>query len=327
MAGTISGFYLRQTRDLWLCGEPEGWAEIMTGKGPWSHEVFTETVWSHEIDAGISISGQRQGTFEFDFAGYPSALTDWDEGDSPSAFDFDELLRATRVRVNVMNAFALALHSAFVSVERHGAEPFSLTHTDLYHRHPSGNGIGGNAILGLPNTPEDKWRAGGAVSAAVMDKAADLLNQVLQHEAPGTLDLIVLVNQALVAHTKHDFAGSIIAFWTVCEALQNQLWKSYYEQQIAAAGGTVSKKRREKLNGRDFTASIVSEILGLAGVLPAPLHASLDENRILRNKWLHGGKIPTYIDSGKCGETVKEMLRLTLGIDLPLALSIGASGL
>lgn len=49
----------------------------------------------------------------------------------------------------------------------------------------------------------------------------------------------------------------------------------------------LNSKRRDKLRGRDFTASVILEILELAGELPHELFSKVDSIRKARNDWLH----------------------------------------
>jgi hypothetical protein len=51
--------------------------------------------------------------------------------------------------------------------------------------------------------------------------------------------------------------------------------------------GRVNSKRKEKLSGRDFTASVISEVLELNGLITHELFLGIDKVRRARNAWLH----------------------------------------
>ena len=70
--------------------------------------------------------------------------------------------------------------------------------------------------------------------------------------------------------------------WAIVEALIHKRWTSH----IAGAPG-MNSDRRQKLTGRDYTASVKIEMLALAGRLTSEEYANAEVVRKARNKWMH----------------------------------------
>ena len=87
----------------------------------------------------------------------------------------------------------------------------------------------------------------------------------------------------------------------------NQIWRSHLddaETRFSSSAGDPNEKfinftRMQKLTGRDFTASIVSEILSLNGLLPFEQYKLTVNVRQTRNDWLHKLSSINRVDSAK----------------------------
>jgi hypothetical protein len=78
--------------------------------------------------------------------------------------------------------------------------------------------------------------------------------------------------RAVSSFNKHDFNTSLVLCWFLLEQELNSRY-SHYLQSAASNGHTISSDRKKFLEGRDFTASIISNILELNGyVTPAGAH-------------------------------------------------------
>jgi Domain of unknown function (DUF4145) len=89
----------------------------------------------------------------------------------------------------------------------------------------------------------------------------------------------------------------------------------------------VSSDRRSKLTGgRDFTASVISEFLSLADVIPFDLFQMLSKVRKVRNDWMHELRPVTRSDANEAVQLAQRMLNFVdrLGIDIvPVGRIIG----
>jgi hypothetical protein len=84
------------------------------------------------------------------------------------------------------------------------------------------------------------------------------------------------------------FDQALMLAWAAAEALLAELWARYAEDAAQAAGHTLNSNRRRKLTGREFTSSVVSENLALAGIIDQELYDEIARVRAARNRWAHG---------------------------------------
>jgi hypothetical protein len=71
---------------------------------------------------------------------------------------------------------------------------------------------------------------------------------------------------------------------------------------------SISSDRRKKLLGRDYTASVMVEMLDLHGKLSGPLYKNLETARKARNNWAHDMDAPSISDVSACQQAIKELL-------------------
>ena len=76
--------------------------------------------------------------------------------------------------------------------------------------------------------------------------------------------------------------------------------------------------RKEKLTGRDFTASIISEGLSLAGILPFEQYKQFSRVRKKRNAWLHDLHAIDQLDAAEAIVLAQFMLRSTGVFDVEI---------
>lgn len=100
---------------------------------------------------------------------------------------------------------------------------------------------------------------------------------------------LALFQQSSYQYRVHQFPSAHLIAWSLSEQVLNAMWKEY--QREASEGSdartVISKKRRELLNGRDFTASIITQALSLAGRLSDERLSKLDQARRDRNAFAH----------------------------------------
>lgn len=320
--GTRSAFLLPGPD--WLVEPPS--VEIFSRK-TFTPEEFLQELDSWDLSCGVRISALRGALFVFDFTNYP-------DGRSPASSNandyFDELIRSTQSRVRLINAFSLCLHSSRISEENLETDGFRIDHFDLLHltndEQPS---LSGPGISRIPTTPGlgftvDFYR-GGVVPESSIQYACDLLNFITSHDFSKALDLVVLMNDALASFKAHDFSGALITAWTVCETLIENRWKEYVAEQCQS-GAPLTSARKKLLFGRDYTISIITQILELSHSLDPDMLALLDRVRKRRNEWMHSIKAPTYLEAADSINAATILLSQTLGRDIPIGRSIGASG-
>ena len=314
--GTKSAFTFPER--FWLVEEPPHTQTFFQ-----LSEVFAE-VGAWETRPGLRIAACKGGAFVFDFAKIQGALA---ENDPTGSLHFSRLIGATQERVKLINSFALCLHSARIEKEEFASDGYRIDHRSLFHLNNDdvSSGLGGPGLMTLQPVPglgfaRDPYRMG-AVPKASISAACELLDHLMASTFKKALELTVLINDSLASLKNHDFASSLITSWTVCETLLQHHWTQYF----TTTGTSKNSARRQKLLGRDFTASVVSEILELAGVLDGEILHKLDTARRARNSWMHSIKPPSYEDSIAALELSSEMLGNVVGRRVRVAPSVFAA--
>lgn len=139
--------------------------------------------------------------------------------------------------------------------------------------------------------------------------------------ADGDLTGIRLVEGAFMAANRRyekRFGESITLGWTVCEQLVSITWNRMLDDTRVANAERMSKERRSKLLGRDYTASVKSEMLELSGRLSHDLFRKLEIARKARNRWAHEMRPPPEREVQVCLSAVEQLMPSVLGIQLRL---------
>jgi hypothetical protein len=71
-----------------------------------------------------------------------------------------------------------------------------------------------------------------------------------------------------------------------------------------------------------MTASVVTEILSLLGMIDKPLYDDLSHARKARNDWIHGLRHPKPEDAMVAHRAASQMLRAIHGVDLRTHLTL-----
>jgi hypothetical protein len=115
------------------------------------------------------------------------------------------------------------------------------------------------------------------------------------------------------------FGESVVIGWTVCEQLISIAWRRVLDTKKTSDGlGTMSGKRIDKLTGRDYTASVMTEFLQLNGTISNEVYAWLETARKARNAWAHTMKTPSESDVHACLSAAQRLFKQLLDIDLRL---------
>jgi hypothetical protein len=113
----------------------------------------------------------------------------------------------------------------------------------------------------------------------------------------------------------------------VTENLLQKLWGRYIEENRrreinGEEVSFVNKDRKETLeDGRNFSASVISEVLSLNDHLPFHIYKALTKTRKARNDWIHGLKSVSRESALTSVKVVEQMLDLVEDIALEAALT------
>jgi hypothetical protein len=97
----------------------------------------------------------------------------------------------------------------------------------------------------------------------------------------------------MVSLQDHDYPRSLITAWTIIERLLDLKWSEYMKghRKVTIEGEEISfinSDRLKKLEGRDYTASVRTEVLSLLGILSFEVYKDMENIRKVRNGWMDG---------------------------------------
>ena len=136
----------------------------------------------------------------------------------------------------------------------------------------------------------------------------------------GYVELLSLAQLASHQYRSHQFSSAHITAWCLAESMLQWLWRSY---QDSSAHTKINRARKDMLNGRDYSASSVSQILSLAGILDDDLLNELDTARRARNAFAHSLSGISPDQAGKAIRCAGSMISKVIGMPVHTQLSYG----
>ena len=158
-----------------------------------------------------------------------------------------------------------------------------------------------------------------------------LLEQEVVNHSLMSLDRILLENDVHLIHMIDSLYGAARSFsgrrsgeatvvaWAVCEQLLSSAWNSLLSDNKDE--GRMPGKRRKKLGGLDYTASVKIEILEMNDRVDNVLYDRLEVARKARNDWAHKMREP---ESWEVYETIwaaQDLLLKIMGVRIQLSLT------
>ena len=126
------------------------------------------------------------------------------------------------------------------------------------------------------------------VTAGAISEMADTYFKVVA--AHGAIKAYAGIARAVSAYKITNYETSLVFSWFLIEELLNMQWDDYLKKKSKESNGKfqrINKGRRDLLNGRDYTASVRSNILELAGCLEFELFSDINTIRKRRNQIVH----------------------------------------
>ena len=268
------GFMLDYAYPMWVSSRPTEDADMRSGmqKSHW------DVVRSEQISAGIEMVIYRCAIVRINV-----------HGDPPRGKE--EAYRRGATYLRYMNCFSFCMNNGLEAVANMRMNFVWVGQTQLYrwisddlvpNYGPSG---------GIPDLDPTQALVG-TISNEVVDYAVTIFRKLVEG---GSLSIEVgaILNQAGASLSNGDRSSAVVQAWTASEVLLNKVWRDYHVERIReTTGGEPTISRLEKLTGRDYTASVISEILVLAGAVPDDLKIRLDAARQARNSWAHSTTDP-----------------------------------
>ena len=309
----VGGFYIWPPS--WIVERPQ-----QPNTGPIS-DTLTREVFSFEFDCGIKLKASAQGYFVFDFAECTHAsmagrvTADWK----------DRLF----FRMRFMNLYLVCIYTALtrlekVNVEKHHVDRTAYFAARSFDLNPYNASCDERQHHKLE---QDNQRQSHlphfltVYSENVLTAASAQTNKTFNESGNDSVVISDILLQAFKLDEDDHFETSHIVAWTITERCLNQLWSTYIEGRNDAFSANLSRRfinseRKNTLNGRDFSASVVSEILSLAGVIDFDTYRALNRVRRDRNAWLHQMKLIDRVKSVASLNLATTMLRASGLIDV-----------
>lgn len=167
------------------------------------------------------------------------------------------------------------------------------------------------------------------ISQNAIAHASNLFLQVVAK--PGTEKQLASFAKSLAEYKVGNYETSIVLAWFITEAAISSLWRSHLEARNLDIDGDrrrINRDRKDFLTGRDFSASVVLNMLELAGVIDYALFEEIDTVRGYRNKIVHAHKfVPGATEAQLAMKTAREMIYRLWGIRFASNTGYSVSGL
>ena len=224
-------------------------------------------------------------------------------------------------RIQYMNAWLAAYMSAMSTIEKFGiitpapADP---------HNHLKAEIEGGLWVAYPVDSPA---KVGPAyltpVSPELFDHILELLQAAEKRLGSNFSTTLALFHQSSYQYRMHQFASAHLTAWTITEQVISIIWRDYQSSVSSGPQATtnMSKARRDILNGRDFTASVITQVLSLARKVSDEQLSKLDRARRDRNNFAHS-LVPISGEAAQNAlQIASEMLSGVIGVRIAPQLS------
>lgn len=334
---TIGGYF--RIPAVWIGERPD--ATLVRTLNPTIHH---ETVLRRNLRCGLKARVQRDGLFVFDFADWPRApqvvlpgfrrIVDGATKVPKAHIEAERKAGAYIVfRSKIMNAHQACLTTAEAVVKHRGAMMGYPIDSRSMHQHwsfeaPQGYAhnieypyaLASNVLNGLYQIQNSKPAGRRLIEIEVVDYSLKLLDDILLLNEDPIVDLVEAFYVAAIRAREARLGEALTLAWTACEQLVSRQW-SLLLDEIGADRGTeirMNKDRRKKLTGRDYSASVMTEILESHRKIDFELYELLNRARKARNDWSHFLKQPSSGDVWSCMKALKLLFQNTMGLNFAL---------
>jgi hypothetical protein len=334
---TFTAFY--PSRPFWAVSKVNFQAPKVEG---WFHEQMVQEVYASE-GQGYALRVCRDGRILLRV----DSLERVQESAEPSPIE--DTVRRWGEYLDLLNAFYLLLDSAVLEVDH--LSYFNLdeiTRRDAFRVTYEGGRLMGENIASesiasvfqdarysssyRPEVPieyDPRIMMRHVVSFDAIDKAASLFTRVMSRR--GTEKPLASFAKSLAEYKVGNYATSIVLAWFITEASLSALWRTHLEslnRDTKQGRRRLNRERRDFLTGRDFTTSIVSNMLELAEILSPSEFEDIDSVRGYRNKVVHSLAFsPGAAEAQLALKTAQQMIRRLWDISFTPNLGYSVSGL
>ncbi len=270
--------------------------------------------------------------------------------DSNSDFDLNRDVNIWGEYLDFLNSFYLLLDSAMIQIDRFAyfmlheitnGDAFRVTYKDGKW---SGENIATESIAS--KFQEVRWAKNYNSNTSIKSQGMMSRRHVVSLEViwracedfakvvagPGSQKDISKFAKSISEFKVGNYETSIVLSWFIIEAAIFRVWLEHLDGlncEFAGGEKRINKDRKNLLIGRDFSASIVSNILELTDVIDFKFFKNIDAVRKLRNDIAHSleSEKPTADQARLAMETAQTMIEKTWGISIAVNYSYSISGL
>lgn len=315
-------------------------------------KVHHEVVLRKKLVCGIDVQVYRDGRFMFDFSNWPVApiitIPGYRKPNSNTPYQIpiehtnkeNEAEDYAIIRAQAMNVHQVCLTTSEYIVKRRSAMmayPVTAWNTqkaisfDVPPTYSSNvediHSLAQNVINNSYRISRKKPLPRRVIEIEVVEHSFNLFDNILAAQDSGLIQIIEAAFLSACRMQEKRNGEAITLAWGACEQLISQLWKEMIEPSVTHSKSTkkLTKNRRDKLTGRDYTASVIIEMLELNGRISSDIYKLLEDARKARNKWTHEMQVPNQNDVNSCMQAIQKLLLEFKGIKihLPIVLQGG----
>lgn len=315
---SLGAFALLIQRPTWICGKPD--------------ETQRKSVAWRGVGLGrVSLVALRDGTviFQFDKApqysggAVPPCVLGEDRRVPADVITADEArINLAYRRFEYMNALLLALYSGISTIQKRGTQVQEPMHpTNYFGAREEAQGwsvfMDDGRKIEYPRERSDN------VESDTLDHALEIMRKFEEAIGENAVGLMSLVYTACHQYSLHQFSSAHVMAWTSIEATLKAMWKRLQSEIDLDRGGhtTLNNRRRKLLAGRDYTASVVAQILSINRKIDDKTLERLTDARRRRNDFVHSLAPVDLTDAGKAIRLATDMMGNLAGIRITSQLS------
>ena len=330
---------------IWIGKRPPD--ATVTSLGP---EVHNSEVVARQLQAGLEVRALRDGTFLFDFASWDLApqivipgyripfpgLPHRPPVETEDASSESERYAVLRAQAMNVHQSCLATSEWLLMGTSHGVG-LPLTAEDTLKgmnfmdcsQYDSGAHNMRSVYRNIWNQSisvevKDAWHRR-TLDVDVVHHSLDTLDEILTVGDPANLiQMVEAVYLASCRYTEGRFGEAIILAWATCEQLLAKIWDRFMRD--IQSSGRMTKKRRSRLEGRDYTVAVRAEMLELGAGFDYELYRQVELARKARNDWTHEMKVPSTAQLHSVMRAAEALFEEVYGIRLRFPLNAGSPG-
>lgn len=307
------------------------------------HRVVTE----RKLLCGINSRVLLDGTFLFDFSSWPEAPQIEIPGyrlpvdrKGIQRTDFAQMKAETYavVRARVMNVHQACLATSERKLIRRSAQmglPVTLSSTlkglsfvdALQYRDTvdDSRALARSTVNNKDLVPRQSPFPRRVLEIEVVQHSLELLDRILKKKEPHLIRLIESAYLAACNCTQGRLGEAVTLAWGVCEQLLSLLWDQLIADQIGRSKMPSSRKNRLE-SSRDYSASVIIEILEIDGRLDFETYQLLETARKSRNDWAHKMKEPSSVEVSAAVRGMERLFELVKGVDILFQMTYQGGG-